>query len=134
MWVQGVDLREIERALLQHMRGDDAAGAIRAAADRTRDLLPTAVRVAEIVNGLSDEQLAATSETLLLRLELGLPERLVAIARHVGARLTRGAYLALLRAGLTTPEAVERLAEDELARILGSKSAVSLLRARLADA
>jgi replicative superfamily II helicase len=131
MWVRGVDLREIERELLQHMRGDDAAGAIRSAADRTRDLLPTVVRVAEIVNGLSDERLATTTESLLLRLELGLPDNLVTVARLVGARLTRGAYLALSRAGLTTEEAVGRAEDSELERILGNKSAVSVLRKAL---
>lgn len=128
MWTQGTELRRIEASLLQHMRVADAAGAIRSVADRTRDLLPTIVRVAEIIANASDEGLSDTSERLYVQLELGVPSALVPIARRVGTRLTRGGYLALAHAGLTTIESITRMDEAQLAMILGSAPLAALLR------
>lgn len=128
MWTQGMDIRDIEASLLTHMPGQDAAGAIRAIADRTRDLMPTALRVAEILNSTTNTALAESIERLLVRLELGIPETLVDLASHVGSRITRGDYLALNRIGLITPDAVIQASDDALRATPLSTRAIEVLR------
>jgi len=109
------------------MRDRDAAGSIRAVADRTRDLLPTVARVAEIINSTDDAALAGVVERLLVQLELGVPVSLVPIARVARGRLTRGDYLALARRGLVTPSAIAASSDEELASAVG-KAGVPVLR------
>jgi hypothetical protein len=58
----------------------------------------------------------------------------LAVAQLVGARLTRGAYLALSRAGLTTEDPIGLADDDKLERVLGGRSAVSVLRQAFAVA
>jgi hypothetical protein len=54
-----------------------------------------------------------------VRRQLGVPAGAALLARHAGARLTRGDYQGLVTAGLTTPEAVEAAGEDALLASLG---------------
>ena len=128
MWTRGTDLLSIEAALLQHMPRDDAAGAIRAVADRTRDLITTSIRVAEIVSGENDTKLAETVERLSVQLEFGVPEELVELARLAGAGLTRGHYLALRSSGFVSPDVISAADDEHLARILGGRSPLAVLR------
>jgi helicase len=58
MWVEGTDLNLIEQSILRHLPGDNAAGQIRAVADRTRDILPAVGRVAEVLLGINLELVA----------------------------------------------------------------------------
>lgn len=119
MWTQGMELREIEKSLLIHMPETDAAGAIRAVADRTRDLLSVSASVAEIIVGKHDTRLAERTESLLVQLEFGVPASMVAIARHTRSQLSRGQYLALARAGITSIDTISGMSADELAQLLG---------------
>jgi helicase len=129
MWVAGNELREMEQSLLQHMRDSEAAGAIRAVADRTRDLLGTSVRVAEILSGRSDSALASSAESLAVQLELGVPRTLVPLARLTRTKLTRGQYLALERAGLSNLDTIAATDTKVLERVLGLRAAEHVARA-----
>lgn len=119
MWTQGMDLLEMEASLLKHLPGGDAAGAIRAVADRTRDLLGTSARVAEIIVAKNDTQLAERTERLLVQLEFGVPASMAGFALRAGTQLNRGNYLALGRAGITSLDAISSMSADELAQLLG---------------
>jgi replicative superfamily II helicase len=118
LWVAPTPMSAIEAALTQHGGAfDGAAGPVRSAASRTADLLPAIARVATFLHhGL---ELADRVARLLVRLELGVPAGAALLARHAGARLTRGDYQGLVKAGLTTPEAVEAAGEDALLACLG---------------
>lgn len=119
MWTQGMELLEIEAALLKHLPETDAAGAIRSVADRTRDLLSASASVAEIMVGKNDTQLAKRTESLLVQLEFGVPASMVTLARHTGSQLNRGQYLALDRAGLISIDTISGMSADNLAQLLG---------------
>ena len=125
MWIQGIDLLSIESSLLRHMPGDNAAGPIRAVAERTRDLVSVVTRVAEILTG--GNPLGTSVESLLVRLELGLPASAVPVARRLHRRLDRADYLALERAGLMAPEAITKASDEALLEVLRVKTKVDLV-------
>ncbi|WP_437779105.1 DEAD/DEAH box helicase [Sorangium sp. So ce1097] len=136
LWISDRSMTAIETALTQHGGAfDGAAGPVRAVASRTCDLLPAVARVATFLHPELD--LSDRVSRLLVRLELGVQPGSVPIARHAGGRLTRGDYQELLRAGLTTPEAIEAASDDELFACLGgdenkarsAREAVTALRA-----
>ena len=56
-----------------------------------------------------------------MRLELGITAGAVALARLAGARLSRGEYQDLVKAGLNTPEAIDGAAEDVLLACVGGE-------------
>ncbi len=123
MWVQGVDLDKIEESLLQHMPDNNAAGPIRSVAERTRDLIGIVARVAEILNPGSDEdaiRLGRLVDSASLQLELGIPGEVTWLAQFTKRTLTRGDYLALVRHGWTSRDALRQVDEPALKGILGS--------------
>jgi hypothetical protein len=72
LWITEWSLAEIEATLTQFGgRFDGAAGAVRSVAARTCDLLPTVVRVAELLHPTLD--LSERYERLRTRLEIGVP-------------------------------------------------------------
>lgn len=118
-------MADIERILLQHTRDRAAAGPIRQVASRTRDVIEavfqiTAYNGRSIVEGLSSDDLG-------LRLELGLPAELVALAQIAGTTLNRGQYLSLLEAGITRAYQLHERGIAGLAPIVGPESAESLV-------
>jgi helicase len=118
MWIQGVELDRLEASLLQHMGADNAAGPIRSAAERTRDLVSVVGRVVSILNNAAPrepEQLWDTVDELLVQLELGVPAELVWLGREMKRGMDRGEYLALKRAALTSAKAIDAASEDVLA-------------------
>jgi helicase len=118
LWMTDYSLEQIEGILTQFGGAfGGAAGPVRAVASRTSDLLPTVTRVAELLHPGLD--LSERQARLLVRLELGVPEGVVELALRAGSTLTRGDYLRLLRAGLTTVEAVERSEDDAVLDYLG---------------
>jgi hypothetical protein len=70
-----------------------AAGPIRSVASRTADLVPTAARVAEMLNPNLD--LRDRVGRLTIRLTYGIPAIAVELAREAGSQLLRGDYCAL---------------------------------------
>ena len=126
MWIQGVDLRGLEASLLRHLPGENAAGPIRAVAERTRDLIPVVTRIAELLR--SRDSFAPMVDELLVRLELGITASMVPLARVVHRRLDRADYLALERANLSSPEAITAVTDDALLSIVRVPVKVLALR------
>lgn len=127
MWVSGMPTETIELQLTQHMRQrGGVAGAVRATADRTRDLLPA---VAAVVGELAPEQpvddLVART---MLRLELGVPAELVDLILATNVQLTRAEWLRLHDARLIALDTVRAASAKELKTILGSAGAANRLR------
>jgi replicative superfamily II helicase len=123
MFASDTPLDAIERDLMQHNRNAAAAGPVRQAASRTRDVLDIVCRVCQFRGHELDETLV---DDLALRLELGLPHAVLPLARVVGARLTRAQYLSLLRAGATDLEAAKALDHQQLVGLIGEQSATML--------
>lgn len=112
LWITDMPINKIEKIMTQFGGGfDGAAGPIKNLKSRTVDLLPTTVRVAELLYPGLD--LTDRLNRLLVRLEIGLPPAIVGLAAEVGSRLTRGDYLRLIRAGMANIEAL-KTAPDEI--------------------
>ena len=106
-WMTDWPMAEIERTLTQFGGSlDGAAGPIRSVTARSCDLLPTVVRVAELLHlGLD---LSDRLRRLITRLEVGVPGAAVDLAAHTGTRLSRGDYQRLLKAGLCAIDTIEK--------------------------
>jgi helicase len=129
MWTEGVELGRLEASLLQHLPGDNAAGPIRATAERTRDLIGVVARIGALVTS-GDPHSGIDIDDLALQLELGIPQEIVWLARETKRGLDRSDYLALRKASLTTLDALVRGDERELMRVLPSP----VKRARIREA
>lgn len=119
MWVEGTELNQIEASLLRHLPSDNAAGPIRATAERTRDLLGVVVRIGALVSSDHGEP-SVKSDELSMRLEIGLPTEILWLAAKLKRGLERGDYLALRRAGLVTLDALHASDDATLTRVIGS--------------
>jgi hypothetical protein len=128
MWIQGKELSAIEASLMRHLPTDDAAGAIRSVSERTRDLLPVAVRVVEILSDGNSQAMAARVDRLMIQLELGVPAAMVPLAKYATARLGRGDYLALHTAGLSSVDALATSKDSDLQAIVGDQKKVRVIR------
>jgi helicase len=128
LWMAGQGRQEIERILMQFDRNQAAAGPLNGVVNRMLDILPTVIRVAEV---LHDADLSERESQLMLRLQFGLPAALVPIATALGSDLNRGQYLGLHGAGLTTAAAIKHAEPEQLLSIVaGDKE----LRQRILDA
>jgi helicase len=118
VYVTDYPIVEIESDLTRHGGfPGGAAGAIRAVASRTCDVLPTVGKIAEILHpGL---ELGERIKRLLTRLDIGLPAAAVDLATQAGTRLTRGDYLQLLKGGLCEIDAIEASSDDLILACLG---------------
>jgi helicase len=119
LWITELPMAEIERRLTQFGGSfDGAAGPVRGAAARTRDILPIVVRVVQTQHpGIDFSQRCAR---LLVRLELGVPSPITDLARFAGATLSRADYLQLHAAGFGTLASLTTAAEVDLLRCLGN--------------
>ena len=136
MWIQGVELDQLEKSLLRHLPESNAAGAIRSVAERTRDVVGVVSRVAEIMNpGEAEEanRLGELVDGITIQLELGIPPEVVWLARVVRRTLTRGEYLALFRAGVTRASEVVELEAEIVERLLPDKQRRDLVLAAAAE-
>jgi helicase len=127
MWIDGVELNRLEASLLVHLPGENAAGPIRAVAERTRDLIGVVSRIAALVSGDHAEP-PVDIASLSTRLELGIPREILWLATIAKRGLERGDYLSLQRAGLSTMEALDRVDDARLATVLKSKVKVRCVR------
>lgn len=112
-------LATAERELMQHVQDNSASGPIRSVASRTRDVLDAVATVASARAGIDCGDVA---DELSIRLEFGVPGEMVELARHFGAVLTRGEYLALHSAGIHSVDAIRRIDNHELDRLVGSRT------------
>ena len=116
LWMSGLPRADIEAVLMRHVRENTVAGAVQGAVGRTIDLLPTAVRVVELIHGSDlEEQL----DELLLRLQFGVSVDATALVRAFGDRLTRPQYQALVSRAWTDPAVIEGIDEGDLKSVIG---------------
>jgi helicase len=127
MWISGVPIEVIEGQLNQHMwRRSGLSGAVRAVADRTRDMLPA---VAAVIRELAPEKpLDQLVERTMIRLELGIPAEIVDLADRTGEVMSRAQWLALHGRGLNSIEAIDAADIDDLSTILGSSTMAQRLK------
>ena len=121
-------LANIETSLTQFGGAPSgAAGPIRNVASRTCDLLPTVIRVAEILHPTLE--LGERQTRLLTRLDIGIPSTAVDLAVHARSQLTRGDYLRLLAGELASIEAIEA-ADDQalLDHLNGDQQKLAVVR------
>lgn len=127
LWIGGFQTDAIELELTRHLpqRGG-VAGAIRAIADSTRDLLPAVLAVLREI--APDTDVETLTQRTMLRLELGIPAELLDLAGTRDLALSRAQYLMLLGAGVRAPDDVRAARSvDDLAAILNSRSAAQHL-------
>jgi len=128
-----VEINRIEASLLVHLPGENAAGPIRAVAERTRDLIGVVARVSGLVSSDRAEPQADTV-SLGTRLELGLPREILWLATIAKRSLERGDYLSLQRAGLSTVDELDRVDDARLMSILRSAVKVRCVRDAISTA
>ncbi|HEY2933111.1 MAG TPA: DEAD/DEAH box helicase [Acidobacteriota bacterium] len=128
MWIDGVELNRMEASLLLHLPGDNAAGPIRASAERTRDLIGVVTRIGTLVSTNEGSEPSNQIDQLSIRLELGIPVDMLWLAKELKRSLERGDYLALRRAGLTTVEAIDAADKSALARVITGDVKIKRIR------
>jgi helicase len=111
LWMDGRARQDVERILMQFDRNQAAAGPLNSVVNRMLDILPTVIRVAEV---LHNADLSERESQLMLRLQLGLPAPLVPLAAVMGTDLSRPQYLALHRAHLTTTDQLKGADPEQL--------------------
>jgi helicase len=117
-WISPTAMAEIETVMTQHGGAfDGAAGPVRSVTSRACDLLPAVARVATFLHPGLD--LADRVSQLLVRLERGVPAGAVSLARHTGTRLGRGDYQDLVKAGLSSPEAIDAAGDEAILACVG---------------
>jgi helicase len=116
-FASSLPMARIEADLMQHMRDRSAAGPIRAVAGRTRDVLDAVAMVCQF-RGFTLANEAELTQ-MGMRLEIGLPAELGALASLHGMAMSRTNYLELLARGVTTQEQLEALGNDEIRALLG---------------
>lgn len=128
-FINGIEMSVLEANLNQHVWNRPAmAGAVRAVADRTRDLLPAVSAVlTELYPDNASEVQALVSRTIT-RLEFGIPPELIDLAR-LDLGLTRQQLLALKNAGLTHLQEVVDADPESLSKAVGSKKVAETLQA-----
>jgi len=111
----------IEADLMQHLPDNSVAGPVRGVASRTRDVLEAVATICRVYDAIfADEQQVAR---LGIRLEIGLPAELGGLASALGSSMTRVEYLSLLSHGISTPDQIRSLRDEELAKIIGEQTA-----------
>lgn len=124
-WISGMSVSEIENGYSTNQFFYRIAhGDIRGFADGVRFLFESVVRIAAIVTGNVPD--AAAVESLLKRLDLGVPAEALPLA-ELPMRLDRGAIMALWHNGLRTPEAIAGADPGLLRRLLGRGRADEVL-------
>ncbi len=134
-WMAGLPISQIEINLMRHMPNKDAAGAARAAADRTQSIVATIVQIARCLH--PDVQLDELARLLPVQLEFGVPAELVPLAQHAGTSLGRADYLRLADQSLTDAAVIVDAEEDALLSCLNgdrTRLAALLQAARTAHA
>jgi helicase len=131
-WVEGVPVDSLERRYtVNAYAGAIRYGDIVSIADATRFHLRSAHRILAALFPEQPSFLEAV-DVVLTRLEFGLPERALPL-RKLPVALTRGQCLALLEAGVQTPEAISAMSDAQLVSCVGSSTSVRF-RPQLIDA
>jgi len=115
-YISDMALEDIEAFLVTHMRKDPIAGAIRQTADRACDVLPTVAQIAEYL--YPNNMISNKIDLLLARLAIGASAEMAYLGLHTGTKLTRGDYLELMKADLTSLESLEQVGDAKLLQCL----------------
>jgi hypothetical protein len=127
LWMNGTPVGIIERQLMLHMPSKDAAGAARAAADRTQSVVGTIIDIARCLH--PDANLDDLARILPVQLEFGVPAELVPLAKHAGNALSRADYLQLASQSLADSARVLNADDDVLLACLnGDHGKLRVLR------
>jgi helicase len=128
-WMDGVPINQIESTFtVNSYVAPVAAGNIRGFNELARFHLAAAFDIADVLaleHGPSSEDVGR----LLTQLEYGLPADALRLL-HIPISLERGSYLALHNAGLSCPEDVWTLNQQQLGEIVGPRVAANLESAR----
>ena len=126
LWIDGVELQEIERILMRHHRNFAAAGPVRSTVNRSMDMLPTVLQIAQL---LYEQDLSQLADDVMLQLQIGVPSDMTEVAHALGLRLGRADYLALMRCGLASLDAIVGASDESLLSALNNdRSKLSLIR------
>ncbi|UZS00213.1 DEAD/DEAH box helicase [Chondrinema litorale] len=117
-YISEMTLEDIEIFLTSHMRKEPIAGAIRQTAARTCDVLPTVAQIAEYL--YPNHNIVDKVDLLLARLATGASSEMTYLTLYTGTKLTRGNYLALMKAGFTSFEKLEQADDIALLDCLGA--------------
>lgn len=120
-WMSQMTMSQIEATVTQFSGRGEAAGPIRSVASRTYDLLPTVIKVADLLH--PEANFSGRTQSLLARLEAGVSSKAAELAQLCGTRLTRGDYQNLLQMNLVSIEILEQVDEKELLAALGGSPA-----------
>ncbi len=113
LWITEQPLAHIETVMTQFSGGaNTAAGAIRAVASRSCDVLPVVSDIAQVLHPELD--LGDRIKRLTTRLEIGIPAKAMFIGEQTGSALSRPDYQRLIVAGLHDWEAIEKAGDKEL--------------------
>jgi hypothetical protein len=111
----------IETEVMQHLPDNSAAGPVRSVAARTRDVLEAVATICR-VHGATFVDENRVSQ-MGVRLEIGLPGELGALAAELGTALTRAEYLSLLSHGISSADQIRSLSDEELFPLVGNQTA-----------
>lgn len=129
-FASAMPMASIEFQLMQHLPDRSAAGPIRAVAARTRDVMDAVATICRVrgVTFVDEDHIAQ----LGIRLEIGLPAELGALASELGASISRVDYLNLLSRSISTTDQIRSMPDEQLTEILGEATA-SIVRQLLED-
>jgi replicative superfamily II helicase len=137
-WIEGVPMEQVEAdATTNPYQGKISSGHVRQFADVARFHLRAAFEIASVI--LVDKSPTPEDiETLICRLEFGIPSALVTLVKQLPVPIQRGDLLALGRQGITTLERLWSLTRADLRRLVSTEQADLLEKrrpaARQADA
>ncbi len=119
LWIAAKPINEIEDIMTQFGgRFNGAAGQIRSVVNRTCDVLPTVIRIVELL--YPSLEFGDRSTKLIARLELGIHKDLANLGTRVGSILTRGDYLNLFKSGICSIEQFINCEDKILFECLGN--------------
>ncbi len=122
LWITHWTTADIESALCQHLPRNEASAELHHIVDRSSDLLPTVVRIAQILRPQID--LSTRHTRLQIRLEIGIPAAVVDIALYTATRLSRADYLNLYNANLCSIDALEAATDEQLSDTLKNSRSI----------
>jgi helicase len=125
-WLDGKPMEEIEREFSPNpYTGNVSAGDVRALADLTKFHLRSAFEIGTILM-LIDSASIDGFDTLILRLELGIPESLMELA-ECKVTLTRGEMMAFEQSGINNLEMIRQESPDRIIAILGKAKGLEMV-------
>lgn len=128
-WLTDTPMSNMENYLSQFYIDKSLSGSINNVCGRTFDILPSVIKIAELI--FPDLDLTQRGENLLARLEVGTPFQIVEIVKVIGNRLTRPDYLNLLNAQITDINTLAITSDEDILNILNDNNKLTIIREAL---